>query len=398
MIKSIFLYAVFIQSIVFAQEIKFDSLDIHSKSNDTTDKIVNGFNLNGYIDVNYFQNTNNPQNGSNLGKSGYARAFDQKCGQFQIGLVQTKITYTHSKSEAIVDLVFGPHADLANYGNVIGPLGGTSSLAIKQAYFNWRAHQKIIVTAGQFITHIGYEVVDAPLNYHYSLSNLFTNGPYYHIGTKIAYCHSDKIALMVGLVNNWDNLYDNNQFKTIISQVSYTPSEKAKLYINYIGGNETTMSHFNEGDKTHGFKQLIDIVGNFQITPKFYIGINGALGKLGFFDFYDKRVQKYWGGAALYLNYNVSKKISVGTRVDYLDNTQNVQYIGATNVVSSTLTGVIKVSEDHLHIKPEIRFDNYKKIKYSGPATENVQQFMDAKGNYTLCNQLTLGLALVYKF
>lgn len=178
------------------------------------------FTFAGYIDSYYFGNLNSPKSRSNLGVSGNARAFDQRSGQFSLGLVQTKIGYSTAKSDVVVDLTFGPNADLGQYGNVIGPLGrGSTALAIKQAYFNWRATDKLTFTAGQFGTHIGYEVIDAPVNYNYSLSNLFNNGPFYHIGVKGTYAFSDKVSLMLGLVNNVDNLNDNNRAKGVIGQL-----------------------------------------------------------------------------------------------------------------------------------------------------------------------------------
>ena len=140
------------------------------------------FTFSGYVDSYYMLNFNSPTNRSNLGVSGYERAFDQKSSQFSLGLVQTKFGYSTKTSDVVVDLTFGPNADLGQYGNAIGPLGkGTTALAIKQAYFNWKASDKLTFTAGQFGTHIGYEVIDAPVNYNYSLSNLFNNGPFYHI-------------------------------------------------------------------------------------------------------------------------------------------------------------------------------------------------------------------------
>ena len=382
----------------------------HSKpSADSTKEYKGAFTFNGYLDVNYFQNLNNPQSGNNFGASGFERAFDQKAGQFQIGLVQTKISYVHKTTEAVVDLVFGPHADLGNYGNVVGPLGSTTSLAIKQAYFNWKATSKLTFTAGQFGTHIGYEVIDAPLNFHYSLNNLFNNGPFYHTGVKATFAFNDKVSLMGGIVNNWDNLYDNNQFKTVIAQLALSPNDNTKLYFNYIGGDEDTQAHFNSGDNSNSFKQALDFVGTFQLTKRFNVGLNGIIGQLGY-DVADKREIRNWGGAALYLNYAVTKKFNLGARFDYLDNTQGVQYIKhrelstdpsatiGTDVMSGTLTGVFKVDDEHLLIKPEIRFDNYKKIAYTGVDTGNIQQFMDKNGNYTKSSQISVGLALVYKF
>ncbi|GAB3639345.1 hypothetical protein GCM10027422_49360 [Hymenobacter arcticus] len=89
--------------------------------------------------------------------------------------------------------------------------------AIKQAYFTYRATPKLSFTVGQFGTHIGYAVIDAPLNYNYSLSNLFNNGPFYHLGLKVGYSFNDRAALMLGVANNWDNLTDDNTQKSLIS-------------------------------------------------------------------------------------------------------------------------------------------------------------------------------------
>jgi hypothetical protein len=236
------------------------------------------FTFSGYIDSYYLANFNSPKDRSNLGASGTARAFDQKSGQFSLGLVQTKIGYSTAKSDVVVDLTFGPNADLGQYGNVIGPLGrGTTALAIKQAYFNWKATDKLTLTAGQFGTHIGYEVIDAPVNYHYSLSNLFTNGPFYHIGVKAAYAFSDKFSIMGGLVNNVDALNDNNGQMGLIAQVFLQPISGFNVYVNGITSNEAS-EDITTGKTPSGQYSLLDLTTTYQITDKFMIGLNAATG------------------------------------------------------------------------------------------------------------------------
>jgi hypothetical protein len=368
------------------------------------------FKFSGFFDFNYFKNLNNPLNGSNTGISGAARAFDRPENQFQLGLAQTKFTYTRTKSDVVIDLVFGPHADLGNYGNYFGPLGvgkGTTSLAIKQAYFNYKITKKLTFTAGQFGTHVGYEVIDAPLNYNYSLSNLFNNGPFYHIGMKASYAIHPRINLMAGIVNNWDNLYDNNKFKTAIAQLNINPTDRIAIYLNYIGGDETTGAYQNSKDTLHNFKQLLDLVVTAQLTDKFYVGLNvvgGAASGLGVKpgDTTNKLVNmtRNWGGVAVYTNYQFCKAFGLGIRGDFFDNTGNVMYIGATDVRSLTVTGRISLDDDHLFIKPEFRIDVYKQLPYDSslPASGNIQQFQDSKGNYTLNSQITIGGAFIYKF
>ena len=60
-----------------------------------------------------------------------------------------------------MDLTFGPNANLGNYGNS----AFSTAFAIKQAYFTYKFTDKFSMTAGQFGTHIGYEVIDAPANF-----------------------------------------------------------------------------------------------------------------------------------------------------------------------------------------------------------------------------------------
>ena len=251
--------------------------------------------LSGYIDSYILHAFNNPKSGTLMGNpqvNGGAptgRAFDRLNDQFSLGLVQTKFSYSDKKSDLVIDLTFGPNAELGNFGNTRSTTLWTSpnnfqsqmigtSAAIKQAYFTYKATDKLSFTAGQFGTHIGYEVIDAPINYNYSLSNLFNNGPFYHIGVKANYAFTDKVSAMVGLVNNVDALYDNNPSKGVIAQVFVSPKAGWNVYLNYIGSNETGVKEANSNKDSIGFYQMFDLTTGYQITDKFYLGLNAAYG------------------------------------------------------------------------------------------------------------------------
>ena len=355
------------------------------------------FTFSGYIDSYYMANFNNPRDRSNLGASATARAFDQKSGQFSLGLIQTKIGYSTAKSDVVVDLTFGPNADLGQYGNVLGPLGkGTTALAIKQAYFNWKATDKLTFTAGQFGTHIGYEVIDAPVNYHYSLSNLFNNGPFYHIGVKAAYAFSDKFSLMGGLVNNVDNLNDNNGKTALIAQVFFQPVAGWNVYVNGITSNEAT-EDVTTGKTPDASYNLLDLTTTYQITEKFLLGLNVATGsqKGDFQGGGGPATAKTWGGFAIYPKYDVSSTFSIGARYESFSNQDAVRGLRITNadgsytgvsVSSITITPTITVADSHLLLKPELRIDTFDK-----------NFFTDGDGK-AVKSQTTLGLAMIYKF
>ena len=355
------------------------------------------FNFSGYIDSYYFSNLNNPASRNNLGESGTARAFDQRSGTIGIGLVQAKMTYAPSESsDVVVDLTFGPNADLGNYGNAVGPLGtGTTALAIKQAYFNWRPLKKLTLTAGQFGTHIGYEVIDAPVNYNYSLSNLFNNGPFYHIGVKANYAFSDKVSLMAGVVNNIDALYDNNRSKGVIGQLFINPVKGWNIYINGIGSNEASAD--STGKNPDGEYYLGDLTTTFQVTEKLLFGLNAAYGsQRGDYQGAGGPTEtKTWGGAALYTNFAFSSKFSLGARYEVFDNSSGARALVKAQTTgegivmnSATLTATITTANDHLLIKPEVRMDMANKEFFNG----------ETAGLYNQTSQTTVGLALIYKY
>lgn len=358
------------------------------------------FTFSGYLDSYYIGNLNKPQSRSNLGPY-YARAFDQVSGQFQLGLVQTKMTYTNDKSEAVVDLAFGPNADLGNYGNAIGPLGTTSmALAIKQAYFTYNFTDKFSMTAGQFGTHIGYEVIDAPVNFNYSLSNLFNNGPFYHTGVKATYSFADNASLMVGVVNNVDGLGDNNRKKGFISQLFVAPVENWNVYLNFMNSNEAS-DDVPSVSADNAFYRVFDITTSYQLTEKFLLGLNAAYGaqKGDFQGGGGPSETKTWGGAAVYANLAITDNFGIGARYENFNNKSGVRAVlnrldEGTTVNSFTLTGNIALGDGHIFLKPEVRIDSYPKIAGS---TE-LQQFEDSNGRFTKNSQTTIGMAFIYAF
>lgn len=356
------------------------------------------FTFSGYIDSYYMANFNNPVDRSNLGASGTARAFDVKSEQFSLGLVQAKMAYSTSKIDIVGDLTFGPNADLGNYGNVIGRLPGSTgtALAIKQAYVTWKATDKLSLTMGQFGTHIGYEVIDAPVNYHYSLSNLFNNGPFYHVGLKAQYTFTDRFYLMAGVINNVDNLDDNNRSKGLIAQLFVSPIAGWNVYLNMITSAEGNSDKVT-GKTPDGTYNLFDLTTTYQITPKFMIGLNAVSGSQSG-DYQTLATNpKFiknsgsWGGAAFYTNYSITDVFSIGARFENFNNQNAVRGLridentGVT-VNSLTVTTTFTVADGHLLIKPEFRSDTFDK-----------NFFNDGDGK-SQKSQATLGVAIIAKF
>ncbi|HEY0111454.1 MAG TPA: outer membrane beta-barrel protein, partial [Fibrella sp.] len=314
--------------------------------------------------------------------------------------IQAKAVYTADKVDAVMDLTFGPFADLGNYGNFVGPLGqGSSALAIKQAYITYKATPKLSFTAGQFGTHIGYEVIDAPVNYNYSLSNLFNNGPFYHIGVKAQYAFSDRAYLMVGLVNNVDNLVDNNKKKGLISQLFVSPASGWNVYLNAIVSNEASKDLPNQAGtgvavaSDDASYSLFDLTTTYQVTSKFFLGLNGAIGsqKGDYQGYGGPATSKSWSGVALYSNYSFTDTFGLGVRYETFDNKSGARGLtdaagNGASVNSLTITGNLIAAGGHLLLKPEFRVDTYSADKF---------EMNDGK---LTPSQATLGMAAIFKF
>lgn len=380
------------------------------------------FSVSGYLDTYYFTNFNRPASRDNMGQSGVGRGFDRRVDDFQLGMVQTVFKYSNRKSEMVADLAYGPSAQYGNYGNILvtGPNYGYrigndvySAVIIKQAYFKYNATEKLSFTAGQFATPIGYEYIDAPLNFHYSINHTFNSGiPFYHIGVKSAYEVSDKVSLMLGAVNGFDYIHDNNRAVGLLAQVSLAPAENLSMYFNFFSSNESTADSL--GNTPVGNFTVYDLNGGYQATEKLFIGYwflygsqYGTLGSPGTFIPADGNVdeKKSWYGANIYFTYAFSDVFSLGFRGEHFDNKEGAR--GLRNVDSSgqvlgascntgTLTGNFTLADGHLLLKPELRIDVFNKL--TGIGNESSQQFMDSEGLYTKNGQTTLGMAAIYKF
>lgn len=385
-------------------------------------KTAGKFTLNGYIDSYYNYRFQNESAVTELQN----RPFDVKNNQFALGLVQTRFAYTNRNSELVMDLVFGPYARLANFGNLDGSIGG-NSVAIKQAFFKYNLSKKFNFTVGQFATHIGYEGVDAPNNFHYSLSNLFNNGPFYHIGAKLQFIATDWLRITAGVVNNWDNLVDYKTQKSLMGVIAINPSSKFGLYLNWIGGYGDDQARVpksangtptNAGQGLSGFnstnlntlspvpynsytRNLFDLSMGLQATDKLYIGMNAAYGMLNF-EAAEPSIggngtipkTKYdWGGIAGYINYKFTDFLGLGVRYEHFNNKSGARnnFIGSINN-ALTVTMPITLSDGHVILKPEFRIDAAPGRAYY------VSNVSDATGLQKIDHQTTIGMAFIYKY
>ena len=322
------------------------------------------FKFGGYVDTYYSYNLSKGDLGHRETQN-EKRIFDTAHNAFTLGLVQTKFDIGNDNWEVVLDLVHGPNAELGNFGNVSGENSITST-AIKQAYASVTLFG-VKLTAGQYNTHIGYEVIEAYLNSNYSLSNLFGYGPFYHLGLKLDYTIIKGLDVMVGVVNGWDadENTDINAQKSVIAQIGIGMVDGLDLYLNYIGGDES--------DQEGGWRNLFDLTTSYSINDFFKIGLNAAIGNESVSEGVNSEI---WYGAALYFDYLINPgqrhTYMLSLRGEYFDDMNGVRGFGPANTIGVTVTGTIGLYHKAFQIKPEFRYDRSNEGIYVNGRTDQI--------------------------
>ncbi|WP_298766099.1 outer membrane beta-barrel protein [uncultured Polaribacter sp.] len=278
------------------------------------------FTLSGTVDV---YGTTNFTEGS--GTPGILIASPENANAFGLGSANTVFAYEKGKAGVVADLAFGPKADDAN-------LAG----AINQLYAYYNVNDKLTVTAGQFNTFLGYEVINPSANFNYTVSYLFNAGPFSHTGLKLDYAVSEDLSLMLAVTNGHavtsadGNFTDATQFG---AQVGYKGQ-----YLNIIAGA------IEAGGPRDWF--FIDYTGGFDLTESFYVGINAAYANSG-------EADSGYQGVALYLQNTFSDKFALGLRPELfsLNGASEESVTAVTLTANTNLTSNLKLITD-------LRFDS----------------------------------------
>jgi Putative beta-barrel porin-2, OmpL-like. bbp2 len=323
--------------------------------------------ISGFVDVYYrydfSQNTANNRT-----------SFTNSHNSFELGMASIKLEHSFGKVGFVADLGFGKRAQEFSY-NESGIVQ-----SIKQLYVTYQAKDWLKLTMGSWATHVGYELVDAPGNRNYSMSYMFSWGPFAHTGLK-AEATAGKSGFMLGVANQTDyKTAPLNSKKYLLAQYSYAFSDNVKVYLNYVGGKR-----FTDSARTNQY----DIVLTGKVNDKFSIGYNGTLNSTKFQvnDKYDTDAQTWWG-SAVYFNIDPTDKFGITLRSEYFSDKNQLVAMSlapeGANIFANTLSFNFKAGP--LTIVPELRFE-----------TANNKVYYDKDGGSVSSNTSAL-LAAYYKF
>lgn len=300
-------------------------------------------------------------------KTNNLTSFTNSHNSFELGMASVKFDYKASKVEMVADLGFGKRAQEFSY-NDAGILA-----AVKQLYLSYTANSWLKLTAGSWATHVGYELVDAYANRNYSMSYMFTNGPFFHTGVK-AEITAGKSGFMIGVANPTDFKYVPDGFmnkKFLLAQYNFSAGDVFKGYLNYVGG---------QGLDTSKSKQ-VDLVLTSKVSNKFNLAFDGTLSSLKKYVGKDQFDQyKNWWAAGLYANFDPVSSLGFTLRGEYFSDKNGLRYGGLAGdgtIFATTLSAQIKA--ENLTIIPEFRVDASNKLlftKSNGEATKTAANLL----------------------
>ncbi|CAL1521304.1 hypothetical protein MMC2321_05098 [Chitinophaga sp. MM2321] len=302
------------------------------------------FKLSGSADVYYKYNLNGNYTDNKT-------SFTNSHNSFELGMVSLKVEHGFKKGSIVADLGFGKRAGEFSYNDL--PEASTGlSMAIKQLYVSYELTDKIKVSLGSYATHIGYELVDAYLNRNYSMSYMFSNGPFFSTGVKADIALSSSLSAMVGVFNPTDlKSVTLNSHKYIGAQLGFAPAETPiKLYLNYLEGKDTF------GIQNH----QVDLVATYQFNKVLGLGYNGTYSTYS--DTRDKSApsgSKNWWGSALYVNCDFTDNFGLTLRGEYFSDKDGLKVFSGVPDGGDVLAGTLSFNykAGNLTIIPEFRLD-----------------------------------------
>ena len=238
---------------------------------------------------------------------------------FSLGMFNLISSYESGKTGAVADLVYGQRGEDAVF------LSTGSSSIVNQLYAYWNITKRVTLTMGNFNTFLGYEVISPTGNFNYSTSYMFSSGPFSHSGLKADFSLSKDFTAMLAVLNATDATeYNPTNFSTLGGQIGYKGT-----YLNALYGKQ---------DSTSKPTFQIDLTGGYDLSEKFYLGVNSTYNDTDGSGFY---------GVALYPQYAI-RKLTTGLRAEYFSD-------GQEDMVNLTTT--LDYTVDDLSLKLEYRID-----------------------------------------
>jgi len=284
----------------------------------------------GLVDGYYSLNFNHPSTRNNN-----LRNFDVKANQFSLNMAKLALEHAPDPVGFKFELGFGKAFEIFH---ATEPATSDIFRHILQAYVSVKpaSAKGLQLDFGKFVTSAGAEVTETHLNWNYSRTLLYANGPYYHFGLRTTMPLHKNFTAGFQLVNGWNNVEDNNTGKTVGFTGAFT-STKVSWFNNYYVGPEKT-------DTNKGKRHFYDTVLLLTPSPKANFYVNFDYGT-------DKSVlegSNDWIGVAGAARFAVNEWFALSPRLEWYYDKDGFITGKAQKLKDFTMTGEFRMKEGFL--------------------------------------------------
>jgi Putative beta-barrel porin-2, OmpL-like. bbp2 len=353
---------------------------------------ASGISLTGYTDVAYSKmNTTGLFVGAPAGPivggmAGNSRIFDTQGatqGKDYSGFSLHQAAFTLSKQPkegvgGLVNVTAGEDAATVA-SNGLGANTSAHSADLTQAYMSY-ATGGLTVIGGKFATLAGAELITSPSNSEYSRAWMFGWGPYTHTGVRATYVINDKVTVIGGVNNGFDQAYATTGTRTSELSLVLAPVSMFTLAVTNYHGKEVAAT------ATGGTRNYTDVLATLNATDKLNFvadyanawqdNANTAAGTIG---------RAKWKALALYANYQLTDAVKLSYRHEGFNDPDGYRSGIAQNLKSNTIDVGYQVAKPLL-LRAELRKD-----------TSSVASFQKADGTGTN-SQTSFALESIYTF
>ena len=281
----------------------------------------------------YSKNIVNPSTGVNK-----IRVFDPKDNEFTLALGELVI---QKKAESI-----GFRVDIGT-----GTVPGLSLAGLfQQAYVTaiLPVGNGLTVDVGQFVTHMGYEVIESKDNWNYSRSIFFGWAiPFYHTGARLSYPVLSNLTATVSILNGWNTVTDNNRSKTLGLMINYAVFSSTNITLCGISGVEQTEPSIS------GKRNVLNLIVTQSVSDDLLFAVDA--------DYGEERMPAglaTWKGGAVYGKYVLDQKSAVALRYEMYNDGSNFSPLSTGASKLSEITATYEYRPyDNLILRGEVRDD-----------------------------------------
>jgi hypothetical protein len=262
--------------------------------------------LQGYIDGYYGYDFNKPLTGDRAYSVSMARH-----NEIAINLAYLALTYSSSRLRSSLIPGFGTYmkANYASEPNILKYL-----VEANIGYKVWDK-KNIWIDAGILSSPYSTEGPISKNQLTYTRSFAAEYVPYYLSGVKLSVPLTEKLSVFLYLINGWQQIKDQNENKSIGTQLKYQATEHLLINWNTYTGNEVSFARPEFGTRYFSDFYFVYISEKWSASGSVYYGKQQRQGNSS----------AIWWQANAIGQYSISRKLSLSGRFEYFDDPEGVQ-------------------------------------------------------------------------